>query len=378
MIKKRMAAAVVAATMLLNVTPVMASVVTPQAASSGSVTVTSDATVGAYDNTPVYKVTLPTAEALKFTVDPYGLLQLATGESMGLDAMSASGGAILTASGSAALIKNESSEDIKVDVKLQALVSGGATVSFLDKGSEVASGTAANMCLAFIPSATKAAVESSYVAADYALSVVKDSRKEVSFKLNKAEYKVKNTGSGFKLEIATGEANYDATAFKVGGCVNPKADWSAFTASGGSTLSLSAVFEYNKSTDGVVVDDSKGYGFVSGSATLTDDFSLAPAAPISGTGMVKASESNIDYVIEHFKIGSNYVIKVNEGTIVSLKGGTSLGNYVTPIANQYLDNTNHTATVPANTFGSGAIGQARYIRLELDSKVITIKVMCEQ
>ena len=368
MIKKRIVALMAAATMLLNVTPVLAADATGQATASGS------GTVNAYDDTPIYVVTLPTGNVLDFTVDPYGLLDLASGASVSMDQL-ANTGAIVAASGAAAIIKNMSSVPVTVTLNMTAQQSG-STITFMKKGSEVVTGDATNMFLAIIPSAEKADSAATYKAASYAIPIT-DTASEAKFKLDKAAYQVVNNNGSFSMEIVSGASNFDATAFKVGGVVNPAGDWSKFVGGSAETVSLGVVFSYAAAADAEVVDTASGvYGLVSGSAAdITNDISGGTGA-LSGKGMKKSSESGIDYEIAEYSISKPYEIHVENGKTPK---STTIGvdpTDATARGGASVSADNKVITMPANAFGSGAIGQVRYISVNFtDDTSLVIKLV---
>lgn len=278
--KKRLVAYVAAATMLLNATPVMANqiVTGPIATASGSSTITGSGTVTGADVSDIFQVTLPTSVALNFDVDPYGLLNLASGEAVSADNLPTTG-TILSASGCAAMIKNESSVPVSVDITLQAVASGNAT--FVTGASLVVSEDDPNLFLSLVPSATKSAVESSgvtgYVTSSAVIPVISTTATTTRFQLQNAEYElVKGSGAAGTFRIVSDSANYDSTVFKVGGVVNSAADWSDFV-NNNSSVSMTAKFSFAKSPDGEELDDTLDvYGLVSGQAVkFTDDTSPA-------------------------------------------------------------------------------------------------------
>lgn len=277
--KKRLVAYVATATMLLNATPVMASqtlVTGPISASSGSTTVSGAGNVTGADVSDLFQVTLPTSVALDFDVDPYGLLDLASGTAVDADGLPATG-VIKSASGAAAMIKNESSVPVTVDVQVNAVASGNAT--FVTGGSLVATGSSANLFLSLVPSSAKATVEADgikgYTKSSHVIPVT-TTQTTTKFQLQKAKYEVvKGATNTFRLVSQAG--NYDSTVFTVGGIVNSKADWKDFV-SGNSTVGMTAVFSFAKSPENEELDDTLTdvYALVSGSATnFTDDTSAA-------------------------------------------------------------------------------------------------------
>lgn len=376
--KKRIVAFMAAATMLLNVTPVMAA-----ETATGSATVTSSGTVSAYDKTPKYKVTLPTANALQFTVDPYGLLKIASGGSLSLEDLSNSG-EIATASGSGALIKNQSSVPVTVSMKLYAEDSSNK-INFMSTGENVVTGSGTNMFLALIPSSVKAGAVASYAAASFAIPVVATgsagTEADAKFKLDKAKYEVVENSGKFTIQLASGSANYDATVFKVGGVANPGGDWSPFIASGSAaTLSLGVVFDYKQAEDTDVINESAGvYGLVSGSAAnITDKMGSTSSEPISGSKMIESEIDGIDYDVTEFSVSHDYVISINDGrTVTAVAIGPDKNSQ--PLAvNNAINATNHTVTIPANTLPASAANQRRVVKLETSEGTVLIRLMCVQ
>ncbi len=368
--KKRIVAVMAAATMLLNVTPVMAA----ETASSGGTTVSGSGTVNAYDQTPKFVVTLPTANALDFTVDPYGLLNLASGSAISIDDLTNTG-AIVSASGAAAVIKNESSVPVTVSLTMTAKQPTSNTViNFKTTGSEVVTGTAANMFLAIIPSSEKADSASTYQAAGYAIpATTSPAGTDAKFKLNKAEYEVVNNNGSFSMQIVSGAANYDATTFKVGGLVNPGADWTDFMAGKGSSVGLEVVFSYAKSDDADVVDESAGvYGLVSGSAAnITDDMGATGA--ISGAGMKASNETGVDFEVTGYNVTQAYTITVNDGRTIT---GARKGDDTSSFAELTATISGNTVKLPANVWGTAGTPKVKYIKLKTSTGDLVIKMNC--
>ena len=270
--KKKIVALVATATMVFSAMPVGATQVTT---ATGTSTVTSDAVVDSYDNSPIYKVTLPTSNSLGFTVDPYGLVNLASGSSVDVSKL-ANTGAIVSATNAAAIMKNESSVPVKVTAKFYVTDTNtvtGTAVSLKTNHADTATGTANNMMLAVIPSATKTATVASYAASTTVVpvtSVTSGATTDVDFKLAKAEYQVQNTGNGFQLVQKAGTDNFDATAFKIGGEVNPSADWTPYIGGSPKSIGLTAVFSIADATNDTSVKDTNAYALItSGSSVLT-------------------------------------------------------------------------------------------------------------
>ena len=273
--KKKIVALVATATMVLSAMPVGATQVTT---ATGTSTVTSDAVVDSYDNSPIYKVTLPTSNSLGFTVDPYGLVNLASGSSIDVSKL-ANTGAIVSATSAAAIMKNESSVPVKVTAKFYvtdtnpATGATGTAVQLKNTHAATATGTANNMLLAVIPSSTRTATVASYAASTTVVpvtSTTSGSTTDIDFKLNKAEYQVQSTGTGFQLVQKSGADNFDATAFKIGGEVNPSGDWTPYIGSNPQTIGLTAVFSIADATTDTSTRDTGAYALTTtGSSVLT-------------------------------------------------------------------------------------------------------------
>lgn len=265
MIKKRMVALMAAATMLLNVTPVMATGLTQEVATAGSTTVTGSGTVSSYDQTPIYKVTLPTSQALSFVVDPYGLLSVASGSSLTVDQLG-TGGKVESASDAVGIIKNESSKAITVDVQLYVTNSGSINLTTTGAADVVATGTALNLFLAMVPSSASSDSLSTFKASSHVIPIHNTSSgsSDVKFKLDAAKYEIVNTNGSYSLNLVSDAANYDGTTFRINGSANKNADWSTVT----SDLTLNAVFTIAEAADADVLDTTVTdvYGLVSGSA----------------------------------------------------------------------------------------------------------------
>lgn len=347
--KKRMAAYVVAAAMLLNVTPVMAQTTTITNA-TGSSTVTGSGNVDGADVSDVFSVTLPTSVALNFDVDPYGLLNVASGTAVGADKLPSTG-VIMSSSGSAAMIKNESSVPISVDVQLQAIASGAA--NFVTGGSVVASGSSANLFLSLVPSTQKAWVDTdgvkNYTASSHVIPVT-TSQSTTKFQLQNADYEIVK-GATNTFQIVSKAGNYDSTVFKVGGIVNSEADWKDFI-NGSSTVGMTAVFTFEKSSDTDVLDDTLGvYGLVSGCATnFTDDTGAggAYAATFDGTNPVvftiPANAKTLNWIeIDGVAVSKAVAVSTYDGgTTLSipasaLKGAWKVGKLKVGYADSSLD-----------------------------------------
>lgn len=270
--KKRLVALLAAVVMILGTVPVFAAETTGsgtvvETATDGALNITGDATVNDVAKPDTFVVTLPTAKAFDFYVDPYGLVDAATGTAVDIVSDATGQGAIIVKDDALAVIKNQSNVDVVVDVTIQIEATGGALNLVTDQAT-VATGTATNMFIGLVPGTDKAYDADSYVATGEAIAI-EEGGTEVSFLLNKAVYEVyvKDDGSlGYQI---SGEAdNFDAVAFKLGGSINKAADWSVFTAANNGSITFDVVFDIAKATDEVAATDTALYGVVSGTAVV--------------------------------------------------------------------------------------------------------------
>lgn len=299
--KKRFVAVLAAATMLLSTVPVFAAdatVVTDQATQGTTgVGVTGDATVNDFDKTPIYKVTLPTTNSLDFIVDPHGLVDLASGEAMDVDLTATGCGAVLPAADDAiAYIKNESSVDVVVKVTFSVNEDGATLVTDSAADADIAVATSQSIFLCAVPSATQAMDASDYVATGKAVAIYDDA--ELSFRLDKAKYEVKNDGNSFsyQIKVEEGVKNWDSTAFQIGGKVNKQGDWTTV-----DELSINAVFTFDQA-DAEVKGTEGLYAVVSGTAVLDYKPVVDPAQPLNFT--LSGTNYTIDDTVSTFKFAA--------------------------------------------------------------------------
>lgn len=234
---KKLVAILAAATMLLGAVPVSAA-----NTATGSSTASGEGSVIKYDTTPVYEVTLPTGKALDFTVDPHGLMNLASGSSVALASMSATND-IYTATGVGAVITNKSSEAIVVDVEISLVntVTGAAAATFVASEGALDVENPA-IWLTMVPSSNKAAtVTGASFGTNTAVTL--SEKTNTAFYLGKADYQMTNVNGVIKLTYNTTNAatNYTGTVFKLAGKTNNSADWKKYENGG---LGINAVFSY--------------------------------------------------------------------------------------------------------------------------------------
>lgn len=312
--KKRIVALLAAATMLISTVPVFATESTASSTevTGGSTIVTGDATVNDVDKNKPLKVTLPTGNVLKFTVDPHNLVGLTTGQAMAIDLSATGQGAIVAPTDALAVIKNMSNVAVKVDATFN-LVASGTSVNLVTDQSLVATGDATNMFLAVVPGTTKAWDDATYVTTNQAIAV-ENAGTKVSYKLKEAVWETIVTGGALKYQYDEDtENNFDAVAFKMGGSVNKAADWSPLV----NNLTFTVVFDVAKAADTVEwAENTVVYDLVSGSAATTD---YTPVVGAASGNMVDAVASYNDN-LQSFALGKTASEGFGEGaTVTSVK-----------------------------------------------------------
>lgn len=269
--KRKMVALLAIATMLLSTVPVSAAETEEYTGSVGGTEISGAGAVVDYDKTPIYRVTLPTSTALDFMIDPYGLMQMATGSANGRNFENATGTAALVVATDASLnIVNKSSVPVLVDSKFTVTNDGSAKLVTSESALTDASGAATEAGLYLtLKGSTASAKDVSGASWASEPIVLAAGSKAVQFKLDKATYKVvrTDTASGsatFALEYdATSDTNFDGTVLQIAGAVN-KADWTEYV-SGGKSIGISAVFSYRQCESDVETTGTI-HGLVSGEA----------------------------------------------------------------------------------------------------------------
>lgn len=379
--KKRIAALIAASTMLLSTVPAFA-----EDTATGSAIVSSSGTVNAWDNTPIYQVTLPTANTLQFTVDPYGLLELGTGSATVDELMENASGAIVSADGSGAFIFNESSSGITVGIKLYVDDDAATPATLKADPASLATDSSTEMFLALVPSASKVIASGSstvgYEAASEVVAITEYSEPAsdtVQFYLDKADYVVSQdtVKGGYKIEKKADAGNGDGTMFKIAGQVNPKGDWTQYintkTATG-KALTLNAVFSY-KTVDGDKdkVDNDTAYGFVSGSAT-TVAFDGVAGGGLKISNTTKSSSEGVDYETT-FKKGTAKILEVKGKTVSKVELGNTSTSYA---AANTVSISGNSITIGASTWSGASAGNTRFIKITFDdNSTAIIKVAIE-
>ena len=247
----------------------------PASAATGDTILTGEGDVSYVDLTGAYQVLVPTAETLKFALDPQGLNAM-EGTSQNVDEAleGENAGAIVSnlADATGVGIANYGYYPVKATVKLYVTDTGASTL--VDTDTDINQGTARKIYLTVTPNKSDAAPtvttpDSGNIgdAKEVASVAWDDSEKPIAitanavkspqtmvFALNGAKYNfVKETVEGkdtFKAvfdSAATDNENI-AASFRIGGKVNKNADWSVYQGAKGKKLSLGAVFSFTSIT----------------------------------------------------------------------------------------------------------------------------------
>ncbi len=369
---KRIMAVVTAATMTLG------SGITAMAATTAPAdsTITGGGDLDYVDTSTVYEVTLPTAGALDFVIDPQGLTSLKEGESAKLEDLLDSS-SIVSKEGAGAHIKNESSVGVKVTAKMNITDTNDTKVTPVDTMEAVTANNTTNICLLAIPSSNSPADISAYEASTQGIvisSTDDTAATEFSFVLDKASYSIKKGDDG-TLSYAKDdtEGNYDAASFKLGGKANGKADWSAYTGASKKEIGVNAVFSVTDAADADVVGtDYSAHGLMDlGSVKSVE---LAPAGP--------SATANGDFSVSK---NNTFALKNVTKTIKKIEAAESAADSATVYgqisANSYSVNADKTVlTINGATngmIGAGGIGKSRCLIITLDDNTVikvTVKV----
>ena len=255
-----------AATMAISSTVFAAPVTDP----TGTSNVTGVGTTE-YVDTNVYSVTLPTAAALSFNLDPQGLLSLEDGKSATIESLSGNAGKVVGST--SACVINDSAKAIKVSVSMAATVKTAGDVT-LKKNAEGISDNATtnNILLCAIPAVSSISTANAYQTAsqgyileqtpavETGLTLTSANTDQLTFVLDAATYEVSKNGSTYTYNKA-GSGN--GTGIQIGGLVNSKDDWKDFTGTPTKTVGLTAIFAFSPADGTEVVNNDNAYGFVS-------------------------------------------------------------------------------------------------------------------
>lgn len=316
-----------AATMAISSTVFAAPVTDP----TGTSNVTGVGTTE-YVDTNVYSVTLPTAAALSFKLDPQGLLSLEDGKSATIESLSGNAGKVVGST--SACVINDSAKAIKVSVSMAATVKTAGDVT-LKKNAEGISDNATtnNILLCAIPAVSSISTANAYQTAsqgyileqtpavETGLTLTSANTDQLTFVLDAATYEVSKNGSTYTYNKA-GSGN--GTGIQIGGLVNSKDDWKDFTGTPTKTVGLTAIFAFSPADGTEVVNNDNAYGFVSAknsAGTALGTIAAASSGKLSAKQISTASPAVTINWGTATKITS-IVLKRANGSTVTLSSGT--------------------------------------------------------
>lgn len=369
---KRIMAVVTAATMTLG------SGITAMAATTAPAdsTITGGGDLDYVDTSTVYEVTLPTAGALDFVIDPQGLTSLKEGESAKLEDLLGNS-SIVSKEGSGAYIKNESSVGVKVTAKMSITDTNDAgKVTPVDTLEAVTANNTTNICLLAIPSSNSPADIASYEGSSQGIvisSIDESAPTEFSFVLDKASYSIKKGEDGtLSYAIDATEGNYDAASFKLGGKANGKADWKAYTGTDKKAIGVKATFSVADAAEADVAGtDYSAHGLMDlGSVKSVQ---LTPPTPsISADADFSLGKTNNTFTLSNVtkKITA---VKVAESAAegAQIFGSMAAEAYSVNAGKLTIDGTKN------GVMGAGAVGKERCLVIVFEDNTeikVTIKV----
>lgn len=317
-----------------------------------------------------YKVVLPTSQALKFVLDPQGLLNLKNGtaDKASLESLAAEAGLIRPASTSInAHIQNKSSMPIVVSVDMymdsskvnQGTGSAVVAVSRNDVGKD----TNANMLIAAVPSKTdtftgaynpvKEGIVLKAESVGFGSAGMGGNHTNVmSFYLDKGNWDVSKNGT---VNYANGGSG---TSIAIGGFVNKKADWTKVT----KIPYLEATFWFDdaSSTDPVYDEGVGAYGLLSANSSTTRTTELLATLGANKEGLVKVLNGDgLKGTDGKFKVSGLYYVETSSKidtsagipTAEQLKasGATYAGQTVRVMGPEKYTWNNTTGTLQLNT-----------------------------
>lgn len=259
---KKILAAVLAATLALAPTAVYAEEVTDAAAASGSATSTGE--LEGYVDEEAFCVVLPavSSDALKFALDPQGLLTIKD-NTYATDTAVTAGAIVFPEStnttktySSIFTAVNRSSYDVTMSLDLSVENASPSGLTFVDSAEDAVSGDGLNLYLALVPEksyvglnttgdaatvATGSAIVDSYTAdpaTSYAFAIDNSSLKATAaynLQGNEDNYSIVATATSAAIGASTYEYQLDedasdwkAVGFSITGKCNKNADWSDY------------------------------------------------------------------------------------------------------------------------------------------------------
>ncbi len=296
-----------------------------------------------YENTTIYKVTLPTTSALEFALDPQGLLSLSDGQ--GGDS---AGTIVGTGSMSA---KNESSVPITLTGKFY-VVDSANTVSLLANDAELDDTKAAiSMQIVSLDGTGSSASAPSDVTGYTGTSVdvvgtSLETATKQDYTMAAATYKFtgdKDAGFEYALDSTSDDAS--VLFMSITGKVAKDYDWTAYS-DGTNTLKLNAVFGFSDPA-AVPADRAPSAG-----TTSTYDLS-----DVSGTVSVDLGAGASASTISSVTFGGN---------------GTTFPNV---ISSDDYSLSGDTLTYAVEGWASQAAGSTKYLKIEFadgTSQIVTV------
>lgn len=270
-----------------------------------------------YINLEIYSVILPTSANLDFMIDPQGLLDIKEGETVDLDDLK--GGTVISTA--TPKVINNSAVDIKLSIKLQG--TGDATFVAFDTDTEktvakVTADDATNVLLYAVPSSANIVKTETDYAASSKGFIIGSTESTINFVLAAAKYEVKNDNGEYK---ATPKAETGSgTAIKLGGYVNGKADWTAYTGTPTKNVGVSAVFSFEKAS-AADSEATQVEGIPGLITAVTGTVDVTPAAPaVSGWADGKTGTTGTALTYSKAALGSKDLelgFNVVEGDTVS-------------------------------------------------------------
>lgn len=258
--------------------------------STGKSTVSGSGDVS-YVDTKVYKVTIPTNNAMNLVVDPQGLTGLQEGKDVSGADLSGNAGLITTT----APVYTANLSSVPMKISVQMCVSGNATAVTTE--TAVSTNTTTNILLYAVPSKvdTKGAEDAGYVPSTTGI-VLQGEKTTVNFVLDAADYVFHKEGEAVTYKLKTdGESH--GTAINFEGKVNTRADWSDF-AKGTKKITWEAIFSFQPAGANEEAADGAPYGMMTYGGTkitLPEVQSVAPTFTTgSGIGVINYTKGTGD------------------------------------------------------------------------------------
>lgn len=321
----------------LAVSPMTVSAADLTAPGSTNIDVEGGAT---YVDTTVYKVTLPTSNSLKFTLDPSGIFGYVQANDSATSAdtsdLTNRAGKIVGIGGHN--IVNKSSVEVAVtcDYKLSTTATDVtfSTDTTLDK--DTISGN--QICLKVLGgTATVSGNDVDFHAGSYEKAIAANtvSGNDVTVLLGAADYEYTISDGNFGYAPKASGTTETSAAVSIGGCISKDHDWSEL-ASGGKKVKLSCVYSFKG------VEDSTGV------TKDTEGFVTANADKIKYLGGASASGFTATYKLggtDGLPVAMNG-FNVKTATVTSKPGDTNVNSVLTAGEHYKFENGTFTLRGP--------------------------------